>query len=230
MQYRVQKLLSSYGVCSRRKAEELIMAGRVRVNDKVISIGTKASEEDRILVDNKPVAKERKVYLMFHKPVGCITAVSDEKLKTVMDYIHVKERVFPVGRLDFNTSGLLLLTNDGDFANRVMHPRYEITKTYQVGIDRAIGRKEISMIEQGVNLEDGKTSPAKVKVINPKLVEVTIHEGKKRVVRRIFKKLGFRLRFLTRIRIGRLGLEGMKPGEYRFVTIEKLKDALYENR
>ena len=123
--HRVQKLLSNYGYCSRRKAEEIIKQGRVRVNDKLITIGDKASEEDKIYVDDKLVEKEKKVYLMFNKPVKCVTALNDNKFKTVMDYIKIKERVFPIGRLDYLTSGLLLLTNDGDFANKIMHPRYK---------------------------------------------------------------------------------------------------------
>lgn len=224
MLYRVQKLLSGYGYCSRRKAEELIKSGRVRVNSRVISIGDKASPDDKIYVDGKLVAKENKVYLMFHKPVGCITALSDKKFKTIMAYIKVKERVFPIGRLDFNTSGLLLLTNDGDFANKVMHPRYEVSKTYQVGIHEPISEETIAKIEEGVEIEGRKTS-ANVKKVNPTLIELTIHEGRKRIVRKIFEKLGFKLRFLKRMKIGRLGLEGLQPGEYKYVTIEKLKAA-----
>lgn len=215
---RVQKLLSNYGYCSRRKAEELIKGGHVKVNDKVISIGDKASEDDKIYVDNKLVKKQKKIYLMFNKPVGCVTASRDSVFDTVMDYIDVKERVFPVGRLDYNTSGLLLLTNDGDFANRVMHPRYETKKTYLVGLRSSIDDKQILQIEGGVMLEDGKTSPAKVKKHSPKLLEITIHEGKNRIIKRIFEKLGLKTKFLKRIKIGRLELGNLKEGKYRRLT------------
>lgn len=221
---RVQKLLSNYGHCSRRKAEELIIAGRVKVNGKVISIGDKASEQDSISVDGKPVLKQRKVYIMFHKPVGCVTALSDRQFKTIMDYIDIKERVFPIGRLDYNTSGLLLLTNDGDFANKIMHPRYEIKKTYVVGIDKPMTDKDIEMIEKGVVLEDGKTSPAKIIRQAPKIVEITIHEGKNRVVRRMFNHLGYYIKFLQRVSIGRIKLGNLKPGSYRFMKVLKGKN------
>ena len=126
--HRIQKLMSNFGYCSRRRAEEIIQENRVKVNGKLITIGDKCKETDRISVDGIPIKKEIKVYLIFNKPPKCVTALKDEKYKTVMDYIKVKERVFPVGRLDFNTSGLLLLTNDGDFANKIMHPSNEIKK------------------------------------------------------------------------------------------------------
>jgi len=143
-----------------------------------------------------------------------------------MDYIKVKERVFPIGRLDFNTSGLLLLTNDGDFANKIMHPRYEITKTYRVEIDRAISKEEISMIEKGINLGDFKTSPAKVRKREGTLLEITIHEGKNRIIRRILKKMGFRVLSLERIRIGNLKLS-LAPGRYKEMS-KKDKELVFE--
>ena len=219
---RVQKLLSNYGHCSRRKAEELIKEGRVKVNGKTISIGDKASEEDEISVDDMAVKKEEKVYLMFNKPIGCVTALRDERYKTVMDYIKIKERVFPIGRLDYNTSGLLLLTNDGDFANNIMHPRYEIKKTYLAEINRPINSKFISMIEKGVVLDDGRTSLAKVKKHNPQLIEITIHEGKNRIIRRILNKLGFGVKSLERIRIGKLSMGGLEQKKYVNLSIEEL--------
>ena len=220
--HRVQKLLSNYGYCSRRKAEELIKEGRVKVNGKTISIGDKASEEDEISVDDMAVKKEEKVYLMFNKPIGCVTALRDERYKTVMDYIKIKERVFPIGRLDYNTSGLLLLTNDGDFANNIMHPRYEIKKTYLAEINRPINSKFISMIEKGVVLDDGRTSLAKVKKHNPQLIEITIHEGKNRIIRRILNKLGFGVKSLERIRIGKLSMGGLEQKKYVNLSIEEL--------
>jgi len=223
MLYRVQKLLSNYGYCSRRNAEELIKEGRVKVNDRVISIGDKASYEDKIYVDGKLVEKEKKVYLIFNKPAGCVTALKDERFKTVMDYIKVKERVFPVGRLDYNTSGLLILTNDGDFANRVMHPRYEIKKTYFVKTDKAIKEKDLKGLEKGVELEDGVTSPAKVHKVSSNSAEIIIHEGKKRIVRRMFEKIGYKVAYLERIKIGGLELGSLKPGRYKFLSEKEIK-------
>ncbi|MBU0470334.1 MAG: rRNA pseudouridine synthase [Nanoarchaeota archaeon] len=224
---RVQKLLSNYGYCSRRKAEELIQEERVKVNGKVITIGDKASEEDQILVDNKPLRKEKKVYLIFNKPPGCVTALTDERYKTVMDYIKIKERVFPIGRLDYNTTGLLLLTNDGDFANQIMHPRHEIKKTYLVEIEKPIKNKEINQIEKGVDLEDGMTAPAKVKLLANNLLEVTIHEGRNRIIRRIFSALGFKVLFLQRVRVGKLGLGDLEEKRYRFLN-DKDKEKIFQ--
>jgi pseudouridine synthase len=221
--HRVQKLLSNYGYCSRRKAEELIKAGRVKVNGRVISIGDKASEKDKIFVDGKPVMPEKKIYLMFHKPRGCLTAVSDERMKTVMDFIKIRERVVPVGRLDYNTSGLLLLTNDGDFANKVMHPRHEIKKTYMIGLKNRIGSGQIVQMQSGIELEEGTTAPAKIRKIRPDLIEITIHEGKKRIVRRMCEKIGLEIKFLHRTRIGKLELRDLKPGRYWFLKEKDLE-------
>ena len=213
--HRVQKLLSNYGYCSRRKAEELIEEGRVQVNGKAITIGDKASETDKIYVDNKLVKKEKKVYLIFNKPVGCVTALNDRQYKTIMHYINIKERVFPIGRLDYYTSGLLLLTNDGDFANRIMHPRYEIKKTYQVETNKPIAEHSIKNMEKGVLLEDGKTSPAKVRKIRDNLIEIIIHEGRNRIIRRMMEKTGYKIKSIERVKIGKLGLGNLRQGRYK---------------
>jgi 23S rRNA pseudouridine2605 synthase len=235
--HRVQKLLSNYGYCSRRKAEVLIEEGRVKVNGKTISIGDKASKRDNISVDGKHVNKEQKVYIIFNKPIGCVTALKDDKYKTVIDIIKTKgsgmknkeinERIFPIGRLDYNTSGLLLLTNDGDFANSIMHPRYEIKKTYLAGLYNPINDKQVEEIEDGVELDDGITSPSKVRKIDEKHIEITIHEGKNRIVRRILKKLDLNARFLKRIRIGKLLLSDLKEGRFRMMN-EKDKKLIFE--
>ncbi len=213
--HRVQKLLSNYGYCSRRKAEELIKQGKVKVNDKIITIGDKASDDDKIYVDDKLINKENKIYLIFNKPINCVTALNDKHHKTIMDYIKIKERIFPIGRLDFNTSGLLLLTNDGDFANKVMHPRYEIKKTYLAETDKPVNESSTKQIEKGILLEDGKTAPAKVKKIKNNIIEITIHEGKNRIIRRIMEKLGYSIKSLERIKIGSLGLGNLKQGKFR---------------
>jgi len=220
--HRVQKLLSNYGYCSRRKAETLIQDGRVKVNNKRITIGDKATEKDNLYVDNKLVDKESKIYIIFNKPIGCVTALRDRDYKTVMDFVKVKERVFPIGRLDFNTSGLLLLTNDGDFANKVMHPRYEVEKTYIVEIDRQISKKDILNIERGVKLRDGFTAPAKLRRINLDIIEIKVHEGKNRVIRRMFNKLGYRVESLERVAIGNLQLGKLKPKAFRILKTEPM--------
>ena len=215
--------MNNFGYCSRRRAEEFIKQGRVSVNGRVVSLGDKASEDDRIYVDGRIISKPKRIYLMFNKPVGCVTALKDRKFRTVMDYIHIKQRVFPIGRLDYNTSGLLLFTNNGDFANDIMHPRYEISKTYLVEINKPIKNKDIALIESGVELEDGKTAPAKIKKRGPKLIEMTIHEGKNRIIRRIFEKIGFKTLSLKRIRIGNLALGNLAPGRHIHLTQEHRK-------
>jgi len=188
----------------------------------VISIGDKASEEDKIFVDGKLVSKQKDVYLAFNKPVGCVTALTDKHYKTIMSFIKIKERVFPIGRLDFNTSGLLLLTNDGSFANKVMHPRYEINKSYLVSLSNPISEFKINQIMKGVMLEDGKTSPAKVKIHKPKLIEITIHEGKNRIIRRMLEKLEIKIMSLERVKIGNLSLGKLSSGEYKHLTKKEL--------
>jgi len=227
MMERVQKLLTNYGYCSRRDAEELIARGRVKVNGRVISLGEKASEKDTIAVDGKIVQKEKKVYLIFHKPTGCVTALRDERYKTVMDIVKIRERVFPIGRLDGDTSGLLLLTNDGDFANRIMHPRYEIKKAYQAEIDGILNENDIKQIERGIFIEGRKTAPAAIRKVG-RIYEITIHEGRNRIVRRIFKALGYNVRSLKRVKVGKLYLGGLKLGRYRHLTQQE-KEKIFEH-
>jgi 23S rRNA pseudouridine2605 synthase len=212
---RVQKLLSNRGFCSRRKAEELIKEGRVKVNENIITIGDQATNKDKITVDDEPIDRERRVYLMLNKPRGCVTALKDDNLPTVMEYITIKERVFPVGRLDYDTTGLLLLTNDGDFANRVMHPRHEVKKTYQVKLNAPITEDEIRELKQGIYLRDGKTSPAKIKKYDRKFLDITIHEGKNQIIKRMIRKLGLKVSSLKRVSIGRLTLGKLKIGEFK---------------
>ena len=212
--HRVQKLLSNYGHCSRRKGEDLIREGRVSVNGKVIGIGDKAGFDDTIAVDGVEVHRERRRYLLFNKPVGCVTALTDSKYKTVMEYIHVKERVFPIGRLDYNTSGMLLFTNDGDFANRVMHPRYEVKKTYIIRTKGPVHTRDLGILEKGVRLSDGMTAPARAIPLEVDLIEFTMHEGRNQIIRRMFGNLGYVILSLERVRIGKVRLN-VKPGKYR---------------
>lgn len=221
--HRVQKLLSNYGYCSRRKAEDLIKDGRVKVNGKTIVIGDQATENDIIEVDGKKVSADKKIYLAFHKPIHCATALEDKFQKTIMDYLDFEERIFPIGRLDYNTSGLLLLTNDGDFANSIMHPRYEVKKTYLAETSEPLSQKAINKISGGIMLEDGMTAPAKVKQLPGNKVEITIHEGKNRIIKRMLKELGYNTVSLQRIRIGKLELGDLQVGAYRHMTEEDKK-------
>lgn len=234
MEERLQKILAKCGIASRRKAEEMILEGRVKVNGKVATTGMKADlDRDHIKVGNKLISgTQKKVYLLFNKPVKCLTAMSDEEGRTtVRDYLkRIKTRVFPVGRLDFNSEGLLIVTNDGALTNAVLHPGKKIPKTYRVKIGGFLKEKDIKKLEKGIYLEDGMTAPAKVKIFKTlkanSWVDITIHEGRKRQVRRMFQHLGHPVTRLIRIRINGLSLGGIKPGEYRYMTddeLEKLK-------
>ncbi len=224
---RVQKILSNSGFCSRRRAEELIMKGKVKVNNKTINIGDKAGIKDKIEVDGKIIKQEKKIYIMLNKPMNCVTALRDQKYSTVMDCINISERIFPIGRLDLNTSGLLLLTNDGDFANSIAHPSKEIDKTYLVKLNGKISKEQIRKIETGIKLDDGLTSPAKVSKVKHSVIRITIHEGKNRIIRRMMRKIGFMVTSLERIKVGRLELRSLKAGKWRHLK-EYEKEKIFQ--
>ena len=223
---RIHKLLSEYGFCSRRKAEDLIKQGRVSVNGRVVGVGDKACEHQKLLVNGRPIRKVQKKYLMLNKPLGCVTALEDNKFKTVMDYINVGIRIFPIGRLDYNTSGLLLFTNDGDFANKIMHPRYEIEKTYRVRIDGELKDSDVKEIENGIIVDGKKTWPGKINKIKPGIFDITIHEGRNRIVRKMMSALGHSVLSLKRIAIGGVKINGLQTGRYRNLTSDEINKLL----
>lgn len=234
MEQRLQKILAQMGVASRRKAEDLIVEGRVTVNGKVAAVGMKADPaSDHIKVDGKLLIKpEPKIYLMLNKPSGVVTSLSDpEGRPTVKNFLKgMRYRVFPVGRLDYDSEGLLFITNDGDFAYRILHPSKKIPKTYVIKVKGIIDEDAIEKLRQGVRLEDGLTAPAKAKRIrkseNNSWVEITIYEGRKRQVRRMLEKVGYSVIKLRRIAIGGLKLGDLKPGEIRRMTFEEVKKVL----
>ncbi len=229
---RLQKYLAGAGVASRRASETMILEGRVAVNGKVVKeLGTKVVPgKDKVTVDGKPIKQEEKmVYLLMNKPAGYLTTVKDTHDRpTVMDLLtDVKYRVFPVGRLDFETEGLLLLTNDGDFAYRMTHPKFKIKKTYLATVQGELTKERLAMLRNGVELEDGKTAPAEVNIVRQEkhrtVVEITIHEGKNRQVRRMFKAVKNPVLELKRISVGSLNLKGVGEGEYRHLTADELQ-------
>lgn len=235
MEERLQKLLAAAGVASRRKAEELITGGHVTVNGKTVTaLGTKADfGKDKIAVDGKPVErKERKIYVLLYKPKGYLCTVTDTHDRpTVLDLIpdwHV--RMYPVGRLDMDTSGLLLLTNDGNFTNRMIHPSREINKVYQATVLGSPSEEKLTLLRNGLELEDEKFAPAKIRFLEKRgkvtKWEVVIHEGKKRQIRRMFKEIGCPVESLIRTNFDFLSLRGLKEGEWRFLKKEEVRRLL----
>src|SRR5574341_369368 len=215
---RIQKILAQAGIASRRKCEELISKGRVLVNGKVAKLGEKADAgKDRIVVNGRPVVLEKKVYIMLNKPQGYVTTVSEQhKMKTVMDLVKVSERVFPVGRLDKYTEGLLLLTNDGELANKLTHPRYEVEKEYFVVVDKPISDKHMEQL-QNVVIDGRKVQIRGIDVWAAKAM-IRLHEGRKHIVRRLFEKVGLNVVRLSRTRVGRLEIGSLQPGKWRYLT------------
>ncbi|MCL4553431.1 MAG: rRNA pseudouridine synthase [Candidatus Marsarchaeota archaeon] len=233
MQQRLQKVLAAAGVGSRRHCEELIASGRVTVNGRPIDkLPVMADPEvDTICVDGKKIEPSLdKLYVLLYKPAGYTSTRFDRFAKhTVMELISsVGGYLYPVGRLDADTSGLLLLTNDGDFAQLITHPSHEIDKTYVACIRGQLDTAAIRRLEQGIELEDGKTAPARVTLVsrskqaNTSTVKITIHEGRKRQVRRMFQAVGHRVLELCRVKLGTLDLKGLQEGDYRFLTAREV--------
>ena len=226
---RLQKVITNSGYCSRRKAEELIKNGKVMVNGKKIEeLGFKVDGNDIITVENKILKKENKEYILLYKPRGVVTTTSDEKgRKTVLDLIETNKRLYPVGRLDYDTSGLLLLTNDGELTNILIHPKNEIDKVYIAKINGIMNGFEIKTLEKGVLIDGKKTAPCKVKVRKKEkdssIIELTIHEGKNHQVKKMFETIGFKVLKLKREKLAFLNLSGLKPGEYRYLSIKEVK-------
>lgn len=238
---RLQKVIAQSGLTSRRKAEDMIRDGRVKVNGKIVTkLGTRVSKRDEVEVDHIPIEKESLVYYLLYKPRGVISSVSDEKNRTdIVDLMaDVNERIFPVGRLDYHTSGALVVTNDGEFANLLMHPRYEMEKVYIVKVEGILNKQTLNHLVKGV--QDGKDL---LKVVHyhvlstdhqkkSTLIQVHLNEGKNRHIRRMMEKLGHPVMKLKRERFSFLTLEGLQPGDYRTLKkqeVERLITIALEN-
>ena len=228
---RLQKYLAQCGVASRRHAEEMIAAGQVSVNGRVITeMGVQVAEGDAVCVNGKPIRLEtEKKYLLYHKPIGEVTTVSDpEGRPTVMDHFRdYPVRLYPVGRLDFDSEGLLLLTNDGELADKMMHPSNEVDKGYLARVTGDLSLVSVRALRQGVMLDDHMTSPAKVRIIKKEtfatVVLVTIHEGRNRQVRRMFEAVGHKVLMLRRVRFGCLDLGDLPRGAWRELRPDEVK-------
>lgn len=242
MEERLQKIIAAAGICSRRKAEELILSGKVKVNGVVVNtLGVKASTNDEITVNGQKLKREEKVYYILNKPKNVITSVTDDKdRETVIDIVKSDYRIYPVGRLDYDSSGLLLLTNDGELTNQLLHPKFEIEKTYEVTINGLIKEDEIKTLRKGVVLDDGyKTDYARIYLQNQNENKKTshliviIHEGRNRQIRKMFETLNYEVIRLNRIKEGPLELGNMRPGEYRKlkpIEVKKLRDFLNQTQ
>ena len=228
---RLQKVIASTGYCSRRKAEELIQNGKVTVNGvKITELGTKVETNDIISINGVMLKREDKEYILLYKPRGVVTTTSDEhNRKTVLDLIETEKRLYPVGRLDYDTTGILILTNDGELANLLMHPKNNIDKVYVAKIKGFMTKEEQVKLARGVMIDGVKTAPAKVKVhkydkkTNTSIVEVTIHEGRNHQVKNMFAAIGHDTLKLKRERIAFLDLSGLKSGEYRYLNVKEVK-------
>jgi 23S rRNA pseudouridine2605 synthase len=223
---RLQKVIAQAGIASRRKAEELITSGQVKVNGVVVTeLGTKVSDKDRVEVNNQIIEKEKKEYYLLNKPRGVVTTTQDDKnRKTVVDLIPTDARIYPVGRLDYDTTGVLLLTNDGDFANILMHPTSNVDKVYMAKLEGIIKGEQINKLKDGVDLDGEivKASRVKLKKVDPKtnscMVQITIHEGKNHQVKRMFEAVGFAVAKLKREKEAFFDLKDLQSGEFRKLT------------
>lgn len=231
-QERLQKVIAQSGVASRRKAEKLIADGLVKVNNQIVAeMGTKVSMNDKIEVDGVPLEKEAPVYFMLYKPRGVISSVKDDKnRKVVTDFLEgVEERIFPVGRLDYDTSGILLLTNDGDFANLLMHPKYRIDKVYVAKIKGIPDENDLKKLIKGVKSDKDILKVARFQILstdrkkNSMILKITLQEGKNRHIRRMMEELGFPVIKLKRESFAGLDLKGLQPGDYRPLSPHEVK-------
>lgn len=231
---RLQKVIAQAGVASRRDAEELIKAGKVKVNGKIVTeLGSKIEpKRDRVTVDGKPLKAEKNVYILLYKPKGVVTTLDDPRgRKTVAQLVAaIPERIYPVGRLDYNTEGLLIMTNDGDLTHALTHPSHEIAKTYLAKVQGFPPEEKLDKLRVGIKLEDGVTAPAKINIVaidqekELTTLEIVIYEGKNRQIRRMCEAIGYPVKNLKRVKFAFLTLEGLRRGQYRQLLAGEVED------
>jgi 23S rRNA pseudouridine2605 synthase len=224
---RVQKIIANRGYCSRRKAEDLIKAGRVSVNGKVCFLGERADpEKDKILIDGKELNPQRKTYIAFNKPRFVLCTM--EKFpgrRSIANFLRVGEKIYPAGRLDFDSEGLVLLTNDGELTNIITHPRYETEKEYVVWIDRPISKSDLKSLRNGLQINGKKSWPLRARTLeNMRTVEIIMHEGRKHQIKEMFAELGYNVVRLLRTRIGNISINGLLPGRHRKLSYEEIRN------
>ena len=231
---RLQKFLANAGIASRRKCEELILNGKVEVNGEIVTeLGTKVSDKDTVKYNGKIVKpEEEKVYILLNKPIGYVTTAKDQfNRETVLDLVKINKRIVPVGRLDMYTSGALILTNDGEFINRLTHPKNEVNKTYNVTVKGNITKEDVENLQKGIEIDDGYiTKPAKVKILkideekNISRIQITIHEGKNRQVRKMCEAINKKVLALHRSKIGNIEVNNLKVGNWRYLTNKEIEN------
>tara|TARA_Y100000310_G_scaffold85304_1_gene82147 strand:- start:662 stop:1348 length:687 start_codon:yes stop_codon:yes gene_type:complete len=225
---RVQKIIARAGVCSRRNAEDLIKEGKVKVDGKTAKIGDSAEANKAIIeVKGKKIIRQKGIYILVNKPIGILSAAKDTRTKTIVDLVNCPKRIFPIGRLDKDSEGLMILTNDGEFANKIIHPRYNITKRYELVLNNAVTEEHIKNIKDGEDIDGKSVNTYDVKH-NGKKVTLSIHEGRKHILKKLFAKLGYQVVFLKRVMIGNLKL-ALKPGEFQVVEKNWLTRQIKEN-
>lgn len=235
---RLQKVIANSGYCSRRKAEELISNGSVKVNGKTITeMGYKVNPSDAVVVEGKAISSIEKEYILLNKPRSVITSTSDDKgRKTVLDIIETDKRLYPVGRLDYDTTGAIILTNDGELANLLMHPKNKVNKVYIAKVNGFFDKQSLLKMSNGVYIDDYKTAKCFVKLkkydkkTNTSIVEVTIHEGHNHQVKKMFEAVGFNVLKLKREKIAFLDVSDLKSGEYRYLSIKEVKRLYSETK
>lgn len=224
---RLNAFLARAGVASRRGADELIKSGRVVVNGQTGRLNDDVSEEDVVKVDDKRIILRKSRYILLYKPAGYITTLKDPHgRRKVTDLVKIAERIVPVGRLDYDTTGILILTNDGQLAHRLMHPSFIVEKTYEAEVKGSITEETLNKLSVGVDLEDGKTTPASVRKLTENKIELIIHEGRKHQVKRMLAAVGLETISLHRRQYGRLTLAGLKPGHWRELSEEEIQSLL----
>lgn len=231
---RLQKFLANAGIASRRKCEELILNGKIEVNGEIVTeLGTKVSDKDTVKYNGKIVKpEEEKVYILLNKPIGYVTTAKDQfNRETVLDLVKINKRIVPVGRLDMYTSGALILTNDGEFVNMLTHPKNEVNKTYNVTVKGNITKEDVENLQNGIEIDDGYiTKPAKVKILkideekNISRIQITIHEGKNRQVRKMCEAINKKVLALHRSKIGNIEVNNLKVGNWRYLTNKEIEN------
>lgn len=220
---RLNAFLARAGKTSRRGADEIIKAGRVMVNGKVGELHTKVENGDKVQLDGKDISVQKLRYILFYKPTNTVTTLKDPQDRpTILDDVKIPERVIPVGRLDFDTTGALLLTNDGDLAHRLMHPSFEVDKVYEAEVDKTLSPRMLDLLSNPIMLDDGLTAPAVARKLENKKIELTIHEGKNHQVKRMLSAVGLNVIKLHRSQYGPLNLDGLKPSQWRELSDEEV--------